>query len=735
VRRRWLGWRPPVAEPRVGWSRRLPAAFEAIEVGEWNSLSAADARLSRHVADPATMLVYSRRGTRSYDEIAERVGASTPPDMTAGLTDRLTMRFHQERALRVRRPLALEVIRREQDLLSHRPLDLTVDGHHSYVVSGDEIAIGVEGSPVTWRFALSYPPRLLADTIDDDVAEPTAWHVLLPKTGLWWLPLDGLIRQARLVRWQDLGGELVATIRPGQLPVFISHRWLAVDQPDPKGRQARLIAWHLLAAIGEAANIAEARGLHEPRRRSTIVDHCVGIEGSELAEACLVALLRPTVDIGMLGELVAETRSIEELVDDDLVSFAEADEGLAEMRGLLERCPLLAELMSRIHLWIDYCCLPQPPRTEPEQAEFMAGLRLLNTAQLLGLTVILLDAVEDYTRRAWCLLEAITAYRLVGNYEVLSGLPENTDPLGGPYTHLSDLLLDLPQLVWRAILDTELFGVIDWREAMTRLDISVTDPDDLPFIYDLLRAIPAPNRLHTLVGDLVTGVFPLPQTSAGRALAPSELGATVAEPPREQIVPLPWADVLNLSTRGAVGKTSGTSAAARQPFVKWRKAAHGRPKAHVAIVASCEGEAVLIADWVDTHRAELEATCGVTVSSRSWLADDVAPVGTLVYGWLARARVTAPNWIIVTQSVRRRHCSVTAALVKTARDAGRAVAWALLGEEPHVVTEAGFPARSLKSEAERGDAPQVRLGPRDRRVLGGVYREDLIAFLGGDPGA
>jgi hypothetical protein len=270
---------------------------------------------------------------------------------------------------------------------------------------------------------------------------------------------------------------------------------------------------------------------------------------------------------------------------------------------------------------------------------------------------------------------------------------------------------------------------------MTRLDISVTDPDDLPFIYDLLRAIPAPNRLHTLVGDLVTGVFPLPQTSAGRALAPSELGATVAEPPREQIVPLPWADVLNLSTRGAVGKTSGTSAAARQPFVKWRKAAHGRPKAHVAIVASCEGEAVLIADWVDTHRAELEATCGVTVSSRSWLVDDVAPVGTLVYGWLARARVTAPNWIIVTQSVRRRHCSVTAALVKTARDAGRAVAWALLGEEPHVVTEAGFPARSLKSEAERGDAPQVRLGLRDRRVLGGVYREDLIAFLGGDPGA
>jgi hypothetical protein len=123
------------------------------------------------------------------------------------------------------------------------------------------------------------------------------------------------------------------------------------------------------------------------------------------------------------------------------------------------------------------------------------------------------------------------------------------------------------------------------------------------------------------------------------------------------------------------------------------------------------------------------------VSSRSWLADDVAPVGTLVYARLARARVTAPNWIIVTQSVRRRHCSVTASLVKTARNAGRAVAWALLDEKAHVVTEAGFPARSPDPEAERGDASQIRLAARDRGVLGGVYREDLIAFLRGDSGA
>jgi hypothetical protein len=63
------------------------------------------------------------------------------------------------------------------------------------------------------------------------------------------------------------------------------------------------------------------------------------------------------------------------------------------------------------------------------------------------------------------------------------------------------------------------------------------------------------------------------------------------------------------------------------------------------------------------------------------------------------------------------------------------VAWALLDQGAHVVTETGFPARSPSPEAEHRDASQIRLDPRDQGVLGGVYRKDLIAFLRGDSGA
>ena len=402
-------------------------------------------------------------------------------------------------------------------------------------------------------FRISYPPRAFAESVDNDVAEPLAWGAV-PPMALWWLPLDSVIRRARLDRWQDLSAERVAEVGRGKLPVFISHRWLAVDQPDPSGRQARLLAWHLVAAIGEAANIAATRGLHEPRRRSVHLGRRVGPGGAYLAEAILVAVVRPAVDKALLGELVAEARSLEELFGDDLVSFAEADNGLATLRDALRSRPRLAALTSRIYLWIDFCSLPQPPRSQQEQVEFDAALRLANTVQLLGLTVILLDEVEDYTRRAWCLLEAMTAYRWPADFDVVSGLPENTDPLGGPYKHLSDLLLDLPQVVWRALLDAELFGVIDWREAMRRLDIDVTDPNDLPYIYDRLRAIPAPNRLHTLAGDLVTGIFPLPQITADRVLVPNDLGGElVAEVSSGVAVSLGWGGALDLSERARLG--------------------------------------------------------------------------------------------------------------------------------------------------------------------------------------
>lgn len=58
--------------------------FDGLQLGRWQDLSPAEARLGGHVAEPDVMLVYSRRGINSYDEIAERVSASTPRDPAGG---------------------------------------------------------------------------------------------------------------------------------------------------------------------------------------------------------------------------------------------------------------------------------------------------------------------------------------------------------------------------------------------------------------------------------------------------------------------------------------------------------------------------------------------------------------------------------------------------------------------------------------------------------------------------
>jgi hypothetical protein len=358
----------------------------------------------------------------------------------------------------------------------------------------------------------------------------------------------------------------------------------------------------------------------------------------------------------------------------------------------------------------------------------VSGLRLLNAAQLLGRTVILLDEVEEYTRRAWCLLEAMTADRLAGTFDVLSGMPETSDPAGSPYRHLSALLLDLPYLVWRAMLDAEVFHALTWQEALDRLEIAVTDPADLPYIYERLRAIPAPNRLHTLAGDLVTGAFPLPETAPGFVATPTGAGRpTNAQAPEDRGT-LPWDGILTLEAQGPVGETAVPRTASTVPFVRWEPSDDDRPRAHVAIVAACEGEAVLLADWVDARLGEVEDLLGVDVTSRSWVADDVAPVGTLVWGGLASVAVASPNWIIVTTSARRSHCAVTAMHATTAAAAGRSLAWVIV-DSGRVEAHQDFP---ITSAHPLTDGAHVTSAHDRGARLGGVYRRDLLAFLRGE---
>jgi hypothetical protein len=133
---------------------------------------------------------------------------------------------------------------------------------------------------------------------------------------------------------------------------------------------------------------------------------------------------------------------------------------------------------------------------------------------------------------------------------------------------------------------------------------------------------------------------------------------------------------------------------------------------------------------VDGHVRELEEACGVDVTSRSWVADDVAPVGTMVFGGLGREPVATPNWIIVTMAVRRDHCSVTGVHATLARRTGRALAWVTL-DDGRVEAEGDFPSSAVNPPTVDGSGgPQIPLSPHGAGLLGGVYRRDLAGFLG-----
>jgi hypothetical protein len=93
-------------------------------------------------------------------------------------------------------------------------------------------------------------------------------------------------------------------------------------------------------------------------------------------------------------------------------------------------------LPDHIGIWYDYACLPQQPRTPPEEAEFRQALLMLPdlySSQAVSL-VALREAGDDYFRRGWCVAEALTATSGAGRSVALRidlmGKPLNLDEAG-----------------------------------------------------------------------------------------------------------------------------------------------------------------------------------------------------------------------------------------------------------------------------------------------------------------
>ncbi|GHJ44043.1 hypothetical protein Cs7R123_13850 [Catellatospora sp. TT07R-123] len=672
----------------------------------------------------AEALAYAHAGgPRPYDEIGSRLRSAAPQTGAVPLRTITDLRRERDARTRSRLPARLQGLLDHADRLAHRPIDLpTVAGRMGWQVRGDVIHLSVqpEGQPPQlWSFPLTTPPTLLREqATDDDVpAGPNQTHRIdLP--GVRWLPLPTLAATGRILRMQDWRDQLVGGVHPGRLYLFVSHRWLTPDEPDPDGTQAGVLAWHLLAAACEAVRVAHLRGLRKPRRRSTILGLPIGMAGSELAEAIIVNVLRPLLDDDALAVLYAEAGALDALTADHGLTAALADPGLSRLRELLGASQLLRSVLDRIMLWYDYACLPQRPHADAQEAHaFEQGLRELGAYQLIGRTVVMLDDVDAHLASAWCTLEALVADANHTSMHLMPGGPQPAEAAEQAERFLREALADRPHLVWRALLDTEVFALQDPVTCMARLGLTTTRPGDLPLVYRHLLTLGAPPGVHVDDSEVVTGVLALPVAGAD-VVVPVDTGRGLGPVPP---------GVGGLDATAALRLLGGPvpDPGHRPPWQQWAGGAHA------VVVAGCEAEAVLIAAWVRTHLDEIAAAAGGPVGSLSWLASDIAPVGHLPQASLRTAAVAADRWLLLTTSARLRHCVTTAAV----RTAVAAAGLSLL----HIALDQRGGNLSLLPPGDPADR-RVRRVPaeqvRHADVPGGVFRAGLtqltLAVAGGD---
>ena len=603
----------------------------------------------------ARALAYAHAtGAQTYDEIGFRWSAALPLRDVAPLQTVHRTRLNHALELERREDPRVERARREQMRLRHRPIDVPPDGRYRYVHDGELLHFtrrwtdsSGRNQEDVWTFPVTAPPSMIAENAQDhDEPELAGYRIRLEGAAMRWLPLRTVIERGAFPRMQECRGALTSEIEPGHFYAFLSHRWLARTEPDPGNGQARYAAWQLVGHLCDALRVAGERGLHTPRRSNPLIGFVIGLAGSELAEALIVNLLRPSLDDATLATALEEIAPLERELADRGVGLAGDDASFERLRGLLADRPVLTALVERMHAWYDYSCLPQAPRDEADEKLFAAGLEQLVACQVLSRTVVLLDETEDYLSRGWCTLEALVADSEMGRIDLLVGSERSTTREGRTEFYFETLLADRPHVIWRALLDTEVLQVQSSTECMSRLGLALSDERDIPIVYERLRTIRAPAKIHTDASELWTGVIPVPVANGGAAaVIPRSGGRILRSQPRGPAQTLDWTGALRL---GAPDDASAPE------FITL-----GADGCHVAVIASCEGEAVQFTKWVLRHRDEL----GMQVASVSWLATDIAPVGAMPCGTLRAQPVDARSWVVVATGTRLEHGIAAPAII------------------------------------------------------------------------
>jgi len=710
----------------------LPS-FSDIDISAWQDVSPAellrDPSLFPEMFDQfdvARALKYARAGkTNTYDEIGFRASAVAREKGFAPLTTLVNLEM--DRATRIDSDPLIEAISREEQYLGHRPIDLPLDERKiRYTGFSDKLRFIREGSHLAdapaeevWDFSLSYPPQfVLTKATKFDIGPVTAQGIhghRIP--GGRWIPLSLLVEAGGFQPFQAWQHKLTTDTLPGNFYCLLSHRWTASHHPDPSGIKAATFAWHMVYQLCDAVRIAATRGLWEPRLFNEDFRRPIGVFGSDIAESLLVNVLRAvghekflleyhehqtvesaqlgmtiisnvgdlllqkgllesSTDDGWLGQAVGEVEAIQPLTEDSAETAAIEDLNLQRLEQFLWRSPTLCNLLSRIQCWYDYGCLPQTPRTQAEDELLSTALANLEDIQMVGRTIALIDDPVAYLSRAWCTLELLAAEGFGRGIDTIGVSPiRSNDAISIHRTHL----WDRQHIIWRALLDTELFRVQTFQECMYRLRLYVNVTSDLDSIYSRLLALGPPEKMSFDPSEILTGVFPLPTNDDGDSIVwakqwpaqsfaktPGVLCSTISLQGAFKFGEWNDGDLerkRNLPPIGLIHRPTSRNGGDRET-----------PSCHVAVIGCCEGEALMLANWVQNHIGEIETLLGTRVVSFSWLAVDAAPVGHFQNGRLSAFPIQAETWVVIAHSLRFKDCRTTKLLCALAKRQARTVA-------------------------------------------------------------
>jgi hypothetical protein len=165
--------------------------------------------------------------------------------------------------------------------------------------------------------------------------------------------------------------------------LFISHRWDNPAHPDLSGLQI-----HTLQSVLQRTCSA-VRALFSDQAQRLFLMPVLEREGSLQAEE----LARRILGFGPFSDnhSVRLTNSRRKEIIDNVYA--------------LESDAFDLWMLGKIGVWIDYCCIPQAPRTAAEQAYFDDNLLNLDILLASSTVIALRREGDDYSERAWCVSE------------------------------------------------------------------------------------------------------------------------------------------------------------------------------------------------------------------------------------------------------------------------------------------------------------------------------------------